>query len=44
MTRALADMADFIVALHWHPADYWALTLPERRAIITAHNKMNRKR
>ncbi|MBZ4485960.1 hypothetical protein LQ938_09725 [Microbacterium sp. cx-55] len=29
----LADMAAFVVALKWTPADYWALTLAEREAI-----------
>jgi hypothetical protein len=34
----LADMAMFAINLHYTPAEYYALTLAERDAIVTAWN------
>lgn len=34
----LADMAMFVINLHYTPAEYYALTLAERDAIVTAWN------
>ena len=37
-------MAAFVVLFGWRPADYWALTTEERDAIITTHNRRQRRR
>ncbi len=39
----LADMATFVVALRWRPADYYALTLAEREAIIAEMRRQQRR-
>jgi len=35
-------MAQFVVAFNWTPADYWALTVAERNAIIEALDRRSR--
>jgi len=37
-------MAEFVIAFHISPADYYRLTLGERQALIDAWEKMNRRR
>lgn len=37
-------MADFVVYLGFTPDAYWALTPPERDAIVEAFNRKNRRR
>lgn len=32
-------MATFVAALHWTPADYYAITMAEREAIIAELNR-----
>lgn len=36
-------MAGFVVAFHWKPADYWALTIAEHNAIITVNKKVHKR-
>lgn len=37
-------MASFVVAFNFSPKDYYALTVAERNAIISAHERMNKRR
>lgn len=38
----LYDLAAFVVAFHWTPADYWEMTLAEREAILREHRRVNK--
>lgn len=40
----VAEMAMFVVRFGFTPADYWALTLEERNAIINAANEDAKRR
>lgn len=40
----LKDMASFVVSFHWRPADYLAMTLAEREAILAEVRRQNKKR
>ncbi|WP_307364151.1 hypothetical protein [Microbacterium murale] len=39
----LEDMASFVVAFHWTPADYMSMTLAEREAILTAQRRQAKR-
>lgn len=39
----LTDMASFVVALRWRPADYYALTIAEREAILAELRRHQRR-
>lgn len=40
----ITEMAEFVVYLGFRPAEYWALTMAERDAIMKAQNAKNRRR
>lgn len=39
----LRDMASFVVRFRWTPADYMAMTLAEREAILTEARRQSKR-